>query len=147
MNDEASAQESDTPLEWITVDFRPAPAPVVSENIRKVKGGERIERIVLEWKCLYFTGAKSTPYLDRSIAGWLIQRRGEQVRVVAGVVASDGTIHPWNEYLQFSNGVHSARVPWCIIEPLHPKDWPSKNHANKRWQEIEGSIIIESGQE
>jgi hypothetical protein len=132
---------------WITVDFRPAPAPVMGETIKKVKTIATVNTLVLGWKCLYLTGMHNTPYMDIPLAGWLIQRDEERMRVVAGVVMRDGTVRPWDEEFRLSNGVHTARYPWCVIEPLAPKDWPSKDAARKRWQEIQGSIIIEESQE
>jgi len=133
-------------MEWTTVDFRPAPAPVEGERVKRVKKEIRSERAMLGWKCLYLTGVKNTPYMDIPLAGWLIQRREEQIRVVAGVIVSDGTVHAWDESLGFTNGPHTARLPWCVIEPLHHKDWPSKYEAQRRWQAIQGSSIIEDSQ-
>jgi hypothetical protein len=134
-------------MAWNTIDFRPAPAPVMGEKIKKLKKIATVEKAMLGWKCLYLTGMRNTPYMDIPLAGWLIQRDEERVRVVAGVVISDGTVHAWDEPLGFTNGIHTARYPWCVIEPLHHKDWPSKDQARKRWQEIQGSIIIEESQE
>jgi hypothetical protein len=123
---------------WITIDFRPAPAPVVTGAEDKPKP--------LRWQCLYLTGMTNTPYMAIPPAGWLTQRKDDEFRVVAAVCVSDGTVHAWDE-VHTSNNVHTGRYPWCVIEPLPQKEWPSKHSARQRWQEIQGSIIIENSQE
>jgi hypothetical protein len=131
--------------EWTTIDFRPAPAAIV-EGDRADEPVRRPYDKLLRWQCLYLTGMHNTPYLSEPVAGWLTQRKGQEIRVIAAVCIADGTVHPWNEVF-ISNKVHTSRHPWCVIQPLPEKQWPSKDSARKRWQEIQGCIIIESSQE
>lgn len=130
------APENIAQPEWITVDFRPAPAPVVVQD-------KAFKDRLLFWQCFYLTGGANTPYMARPLAGWLTQRKGEEFRVVAALCVSDGTVHPWDEVCP-SDNIHAGRYAWCVAAP---GDLPSKHSARQKWKEIQGAIIIEKNQE
>ena len=86
----------------------------------------------------------NTPFIPVELAGWLIQRNGEQTRVIAGIELG-GKVEVWhNGVMRITNGTHTAKVPWAVVPP---GELPSKHSARQKWQEIQGSIIIEGSQE
>ncbi len=134
------ANESVPRLEWLTVDFSPAPI-IARKVVRKRDNALRERDELVTWKCLYLTGMHNTPFLDVAMAGWLKQQCGDKTRIIAAVTTSNGEIVPWDE-IRPKNNVHTTRACWCVVwGPL-----PSKHSARQRWQELQGAIILEQNQ-